>query len=209
MKLMRSDVSQGVSRGQRRTETADRPTFSISLRLPLECEALAAAPSDSEMERIEHANEATLDMLFTSADLGAAPIEDEALAEALRPLRVKIDMMVGMLARLSYRDRPLPEAREVEVGLSRLAWSQPEPLTPQSWLLVRLYFHELLREPVTLAGRVMSCTADPLTGGWRGDIAIADMSESLGESFARLVFLEHRRRLAHPASRAATSRSRA
>ncbi|MGH6988580.1 MAG: hypothetical protein ACREFD_02105 [Stellaceae bacterium] len=212
MKLMPSGPSPGTPRADRAPHRAggeDRPTFSLALRLPIEWQVLDGAPSDALLDRLEHANEGVLDLLFKSVDLGAPPTEDEALAEALRPLQLKIDMLIEMVARLAYQAQPLPAPREVELGLSRLAWSGPEALTPDSWLLAKLYFHDIFREPVTLAGRVASAQRDPLNGGERVEIELANLSDALSESFARLVFLEHRRRRAHGSGRAASARREA
>jgi hypothetical protein len=209
MKLMPSGLSNGspsIGRTRRRAGDEDRPTFSISLRLPIEWEALDGAPSDTLLDRLERGNERVVDLLFKSVDFGAPPAEDEGLTEALRPLRLKVDMLIEIVANLAYRDMTLPEPREVEIGLSHLAWSAPAALTPDSWLLVKLYFSDVFREHVTLAGRVTSAQPDSGTGGQRFEIALATMSEALSESFARLVFLEHRRRRAHDAGRAAPAR---
>ena len=43
------------------------------------------------------------------------------------PLRAKLDVVVEMLGRLSYRDTPLPPCREIEFGLSRMVWFGPLP----------------------------------------------------------------------------------
>lgn len=189
-----------VASNRRFSAAADRPTFLLALTVPFDSQGLDGPPSEDKLDQLERANSGVLATLLRSADLGAPPVEDEALSEALEPLRVKLDMVVEMLARLSYRDLVLPEARSIEIGLSQLRWVQAQPLPAGSWLLSRIYFHDIFREPVALAGRVASSTSDR-GGQVRIEVDLAQMSDALAESFGRLVFLEHRRQLAHRTGR--------
>lgn len=179
----------------------DRPTFSLVLTMPFEAQALERPPSEDALDQMERTNSGVIATLLKGADLGTAPIADESLAEALEPLRHKLDMLVEMVARLSYRDMAMPDAREIEIGLSHLRWTQAESLPVGGWLLSRIYFHDVFRELIALPGRVAAATADA-GGQFHIEIDLAQMSDALAESFARLVFLEHRRQLAHRAGRA-------
>jgi hypothetical protein len=209
MKLMRSDAPAATAGHRpRSTALADRPTFSLALTLPVEWQPLAEPPGHNLLGGLEHANAGVLATLLKSADLGAPPTEDEALADALAPLRAKLDMIVDMLARISYRDQALPERRDIELGLNHIMWSQAEPVPADSWMLSKLYFHEIFREPVVLAGRLKSCLPRPGGDRWDIDVELADMSEEVSESFARLVFLEHRRQLGRPGDRHGVARRR-
>lgn len=204
MKGTGSEARAAASR--RFAGAADRPTFSLALVLPFEVRELEGPPSEETLDRLERTNGGVLATLLKGADLGAAPVEDEALAEALEPLRVKLDLIVEMLARLSYGGLVVPEARPIEIGLAHLRWTQARPLAIGSWLLTRLYFHEIYREPIALAGRVAAC-ADR---GGQVDIEIdlAQVSDALAESLARLVFLEHRRQLAQRSRRSPLAEAR-
>ena len=188
---------------------ADRPTFSLTLALPTEREVIAGPPSGEMLDRLERSNGTVLATLLKCADLGKPPVEDEALTDALEPLRVKIDMMIEMLARLSYRGMTLPDPRPIELGLVHIRWSQPDPLPVDSWLLSKIYFHDTYREPVALAGRVTSCDPAQSDGARNIEVDLVEMSDGLSESFARLVFLEHRRQLAlHAGRRLSLARGR-
>jgi hypothetical protein len=197
-----------AGRAHRSAVETDRPTFSLTLTAPIAWEALAKAPNDDVLDRLERSNGAVLSTLLKGVDLGAAAIDDETLIEALEPLRVKLDMLVEMVARLFYRDHIMPPPRQIELGLSHILWSQREQLQPDRWLLNKIYFNDLFREPVTLAGRVKSCVAAPHHAGWNISVDLAAMAEDVSESFARLVFLEHRRQLAQHAARHAAERRR-
>jgi hypothetical protein len=203
MKLMGSEGPGETAVGhrpRRAASAADRPTFSLALTLPIEWEPIPGPPNGDLLERLERSNGGVLATLLKCADLGTPPVEDEVLADALEPLRVKIDMIVEMLARMSYRDQALPESWPIELGLTHLRWSQPAPLAENGWLLSRIYFHDIFREPIVLAGRVGSSSSGDPDGVSKIEVDLAEMSEGLSESFARLVFLEHRRQLAQKAA---------
>jgi hypothetical protein len=211
MKLMGSEAPTRTAAGnrpQRPAIEADRPTFSLALTVPIAWEILAAPPGDELLDRLERSNGAVLSTLLKGVDLGAPPIDDETLAEALEPLRIKLDMVVEMVARLFYRDQMLPPPRRIELGLGHILWSQSGQIQPDAWLLNKVYFSDLFRESVNLIGRVKSCVAAPGNGGWNIQVDLVAMAEHVSESFARLMFLEHRRQLAHHAAGHATERRR-
>lgn len=196
MKLMGSEAAVHTA-----ASAADRPTFSLALTVPVEWEPISGSPAIEMLNRLERANGAVLATLLRCADLGAPPVEDEILVGALEPLRVKLDMVMEMVARMSYRDLALPAPRAIELGLMHLRWSQSAPVPVDSWLLNKIYFHDVFREPVVLAGRVASCVPGQPEGVNKIEVDLAEMSEGLSESFARLVFLEHRRQLAQHAAK--------
>lgn len=199
MKLMGSQGPTGSAVGnpsRREGVATDRPTFSLAMTIPVEWEPLAGPPTDALLDRLERSNSGVLATLLKCADLGAPPVEDEALIEALAPLRLKVDMILEMLARMSYRELALPDPRPIELGLNHLRWIQPTALPTDRWLLNKIYFHDVFREPVVLAGRVASCQAQHAKETVKIEVDLAEMSDGVSESFARLVFLEHRRQLA-------------
>lgn len=182
----------------------DRPTFSSPLAIPVAWEVLPSAPTRAALEARERSNSASLNLLLQQIDLAAAPRPaDEELAETLLPVRLKLDLVITLLARLSYRDVRLPETHEIEIGLSRMSWTVPLPLAIGAWLAITLYFSDVFREPIVLDGEVVRCVDNIADGGWHIEVRFPEMSEAVGESLARLVFLEHRRRRARQPARAA------
>ena len=85
-----------------------------------------------------------------AADTGCTPRQWRTLIDELArlPLRAKLDLVIEMLSRLSYRDVTLPELCEVELGLDRIAWSSPQPMAAGTWLRLQLFFHDAYRENV-------------------------------------------------------------
>ena len=173
--------------------------------MPFSWEKTAGPPPLEALETLELQNHAILALLLQRIDVEAAPrAGDERLAEALRPIRLKLDLIVELISRLSLRDIALPAARMIEVGLDRIAWNAPEPLEIGAWLDFRLYFPGAYGEAVALSGHVTDCLPGERKGEWQVEATLAPMSETASDAFARLVFAEHRRRLAQRPARIGT-----
>jgi hypothetical protein len=179
------------------TGLTDREMFSSRLALPLTCERLDRPPSRELREAVDQSNTAILGFLLHGVDLEAMPRPaDERLAEALAPLRTKLDIIIEMLGRLSYRDIELPPTCDVELGPGRVAWLAPSPHQPGEWLRINFYFDAIFREPVVVFGRVTCCTAGSEPIGCRIQAELCEVPESIGESIARLALLRQRRQRA-------------
>ena len=100
---------------------------------------------------------------------------DERLAEALAPLRLKLDIVIEMLGRLTYRDVTLPAVRDIELGMDRIAWHSPRPLGVGEWLRLKLYFDPNFLEPVVLYARVASAISED-DGGCSVQAELAETS---------------------------------
>jgi hypothetical protein len=177
---------------------SDRPIFLSRLALPVSWEKLSRAPSAEDCERAGWANANTLGFLLHSIDLDAAQRpSDEHLLEALAPLRIKLDIVIEMLGRLTYRDVVLPPVRDIDLGITRMAWHSPQALRPGEWLRIKLYFDTKFLEPIVLYGRVESAVKEDLTGGCGVQAELTEIPGETEEAFARLAFLAQRRQLAH------------
>jgi len=184
----------GLGPRARAAAPVNEPVFSSRLVLPLGCERLDATPSGEVCEAVEQSNVGIVCFLLHGVDLEAmSRPADERLAEALAPLRTKLDMIIEMIGRLSYRDTQLPPLSEIELGIDRIAWHSPRPWQLGDWLGIRLYFDPTFREPVVLFGKVTSCADDPRNDARRLEAELIEMSESTGESITRLALLTQRR----------------
>ena len=160
-------------------------------------ERLDRAPSAERRATTARANANILDFLLQGIDLDAAlRPTDERLAEALAPLRIKLDIVIEMLRRLSYRDVELPPSQDIELGLTRLAWNSPVALRVDDWLRIRIFFDASFLEPVELYGQVASCVGEADAGGCNVQAELAEIGEEAGEALTRVAFLAQRRQLA-------------
>ena len=190
----------------RREVMSDRPIFLSHLALPVSWETLDRAPSPEDCDRAASANAGVVGFLLHGVDLDAVPRpSDENLAEALAPLRIKLDMVIDMLGRLTYRDVILPPVHDIELGTGRMTWHSPVPLRSGDWLRIKLYFDQKILEPIVLYGHVESSVGDDAGGGCGVQAELAEIPAHTEEAFARLAFLAQRRQLAQRPAAAARS----
>jgi len=183
--------------------------FSSRLVLPVSLERLACPPSREVRDAVERSNANVLAFLLLEVDLEAMPRSaDERLVEALAPLRTKLDMIIDMLGRLSYRDVELPPLSDIELSSTRIAWHSSHLLQPGDWLRIKLYFHPLFREPVVLFGNVTVRADEGETSGCHVQAELSEQPEFLAENIARLALLTQRRQRAHRPIQAAAKGER-
>ena len=171
--------------------------YSSRLRIPVSCDRLFHPPARDVCEVAERSNADVVGFLLQEVDLDAMPRPaDERLAEALAPLRTKLDMIIGLLGRLSYRDIRLPPVHDIKFEPSGIAWLSQGALDPGVWLRISLFFHPIFREPVVVFGRVTSCAEDDRSARWRLQADLAEMPNDIRDNILRLAFLTLRRQWA-------------
>jgi len=182
---------------------SDRPIYLTKLALPVSWEALDGAPSREDIGKAAWANASVFSFLLHGIDIDAAQRPaDERLAEALAPLRIKLDIVIEMLGRLAYRDVVLPALCNIELGTDRIAWHSPVPRRVGDWLRIRLYFDPNFLEPIVLYGRVANAMSDEV-GGSSVQAELSETSLETEEAVVRLAFLAQRRQLAQRGPHAA------
>jgi len=161
--------------------------------LPLCSVRLDEPPSLGVRQAVERSNSGVLGFLLQGVDLEALPRPaDERLAEALAPLRMKLDTIIDMLARLSYRDVELPALCRLELGPNQIAWRSPLPLHRGDWFRIELYFHPIFREPIVAFGKVTGSVEQSREEGFRIEVELIEMAEMTGQGLTRLALLTQR-----------------
>ncbi len=165
------------------------------LALPLAWEPLDHEPDGALRAQAEQSNAAILGHLLQEIELDAtlrAP--DEALAAALLPLRAKLDLLVDMVARLSYREVLLPPVRDVELAATRIAWDDEKAPAAEAWIRIALFLHPIIREPIVAFAHPPRVEPVPATRLFRIDADFFDFSERNYSDLARFAFVVQRRR---------------
>jgi hypothetical protein len=186
-----------------------RSIYLSRLALPISWEALDGAPSTEDCGKATWANAGVFSLLLHAIDVDAAQRpSDERLAEALAPLRIKLDIVIEMLGRLAYRDVEPPPVCNIEFATDRIGWESPRPLRVGDWLRIKLYFDPNFLEPIVLYGCVASAIPEDATGTCGVQAELVETSLETEEAVARLAFLAQRRQLAQrqPPSTARTTR---
>lgn len=177
---------------------SDRPIYLSKLALPVSWEPLESAPSQEECGKAAWSNAGVFGFLLHGIEIEAAQRPaDERLAEAMAPLRIKLDIVIEMLGRLAYRGLELPPVCDIELGMDRISWHSSVPRRVGDWLRLKLYFDPNFPEPIVLYGQVASAIPDDT--GCNAQAELAETSLETEEAVARLAFLVQRRQLAHRA----------
>jgi hypothetical protein len=188
-----AEESLGRAAG-RPTPGLDQPDLVASLSLPVASHRLDRPPSRDMAEAVARSNASVLGFLLEEIDLEALPRPgDERLAAALAPLRIKLDLLIDLMARLSYRDVILPPVSPVALGLTRVVWHSAQPWRPGDWLRLDLYFDQVFREPVSLYAAVTDCGSQDPDQNRRIEAKLSAMLDSTREQLTRLALLTQRR----------------
>lgn len=168
--------------------------FVSQLHLPIACDVLDGPPCEQMRLAADQSNFGILALLLHDIDIGAAPrVADEQLDEALKPIRTKLDIVIAMLARLSYRGIELPARCRIELGDRHIAWTADRRLRLGAWLRIAIYFDATFREPVVVFAQATGATALGAGGEYRNEAELAEIPEPIISDLSRLALLVQRR----------------
>jgi hypothetical protein len=106
---------------------------------------------------------------------------------------MKLDMVIDMLARLSYRDTDLPPLCQIELSPNQLVWYSAQALQPGDWVRFELYFHPTFREPIVAFGNVTSAVQHNRDEGFCVEAELIEMPDKTSQGLERLALLTQRR----------------
>lgn len=157
-----------------------------------------APPSPATLALWRHANLALLRGLATMESFVPPESEapaDAATAKALERVEAKLDLALGLLARLLAERGELPPALPVTLGTSRVSWRVAglAELAPGSELLLQLYLSPRLPEPLRLWARVGQVQPGGAETLYEAELLERDVE--FDEWLTRTLFRYHRRAL--------------
>lgn len=164
--------------------------------LPLSWTVLPAAPDAATLRRLNEAGEAALRMLTALEEqpheLGE---DDSAVVHELQRLDAKLNLALEMLAELLARNSAQTDRRWMRLTAAGIEWGCPVSPEPHSLVMLRIVLSPRLPRPLELLARVEGVSAD---GDARRVAArFEGLSEPLADGLERLIFIHHRRAVAH------------
>jgi len=143
---------------------------------------------------LSQARQSNLVLLHALSTLESAPEKDHdadpAISKAVDRLEAKLDVALGMLARLVAEQTNIPACAQVTLGARQIEWCEASTLpTRDSVVCILLHLSKKLPEPMQLYGRVISVQGD------RCVAEFIDLDEELEEWITRTLFRYHRRAL--------------
>lgn len=170
------------------TQEQKPAALSYEDHLPLAWQPL---PENDASQLHEHEN---LGALFAAAALEEhreVGGEEGPLQEEIRRLHQKMDLLVSMMCSLIRAQTLLPEVVSLQLSAQRVIWRHgANPPLPQQRVLVEIYLHRGLAQPLRLPARVVS-VADGVV-----DAVFEPLAETSLAALEQHVFLRHRRSIA-------------
>lgn len=163
--------------------------------LPLTWEPLALPLEESERLRISRDDEATLRLVALLDDFRPDAAEEPgAAASELAHIDFKLNVLLMLVSRLLAEGRQFPPAVPVRISARGLEWVSATPVPATGGLLVSLYLQPPYPRPLTLPARPVAI--EPTAGGQRVRVMFEGLTESAEDALERLIFRNHRRRIA-------------
>jgi hypothetical protein len=182
-------LEQPMSADSSMTRMTDAPSYEAAL--PLQWQALEAAPDPLTLERLGDDNLRVLSAVVTlSEQRGASATsgdETTAVDVEIARLHQKLNLLVDLVALLVSQQAPQPPARSVRVSWLGLRWSDPEA---KGLGLVQLRLHSGVPQPFVWPARIESRDGDSINARFE------PMPEACQAALERYVFLQHRRAIA-------------
>ena len=181
----------------------DQPTdpFNTGLvyedQLPLHWQAVVAPMDATHWLHLHETNEDVLRSLSMLEEHPHEIVEEHpAVAHELRRLDFKLNLLLDMVGLLVARDLALPARVLLRLAAHGLEWSTPQPPALGSLARLELYLSSKLPRPLVLLGRIQSHS--PAADGLSRVVAVfEDLSELEADWLEKIIFVHHRRQVAH------------
>lgn len=166
--------------------------------LPIQWQALSAAPDTAVLGRWDVANERVLRLVGVLEENTPEPGEEHSLGgHELARLDFKLNLALELLGYIVRHQLDLPDARPVRLHSAGVEWDCDASEAPAMGQRVQLalYLNPVMPNPMTIYGEVTHSA--PSDAGVRVAVAFSGMSEGVQDLLDKLIFRHHRRSIAH------------
>lgn len=172
-----------------------RPGPVIHGSFPLTWEVCSDRPNEHAQHVVNEANENTLRniLLLDNRVHDTGDERDEATPEIQR-LEQRLNLVIDLLAQVLSRDLHLPVPVPCEISRDVLLWSGDALPAPGAGVRASVYLNPNYPRPLCLYGVVE--TLEPREQGLYVRVRVSALPEPVGEYLDRLIFRDHRRRIA-------------
>ncbi len=173
----------------------DQSGLSYRHHFPLLWEPLARCGGDPVLQDRENVEALQTILLLEYGIVENAEHENRPTNPELQRLEKKIDLLVRLLSRLLMLQQTMPAPVEVILGSQTIAWPMTQVMVPGSFLRLSIHLSSLYPLPLRLDAVVLD-SVEREQGLWLR-AAYQGMSDNLRNELTRLIFLFHRRQIAH------------
>ena len=103
---------------------------------------------------------------------------------------LKINLLLDLVGKILAVNQPRPKAMPIRFNAVGATWRTKTPPAPGSQLVLEIYLHDALAEPVRLVGRVTKVAGDEI------NMRFNPPGEATADLIEKLAFRRHRRRVA-------------
>ena len=155
-----------------------------------------AVPVDGLRQRAAQvANEELLRILSVLEERPQELADDHpAVAQELRRLDSKLDLVLDLVGRVLAHQEPPPPAVAVRLHARDLEWVDARAPAAGNRIHVSVYLCLRVPRPLELSGRVRS--VQPATNGFRTVVDIDDPGDAVADLLEKIIFVHHRRTVA-------------
>lgn len=160
--------------------------------VPVTCQYLDDMPDDDQLTLMNINNEKVLRMVAALDEMHIDTHEDPGHAHDIARLEFKINMLMDLVGQLLERQLQPPPRSKICVNAYGMQIDMPgqDMFEPGQIVKVSAYFAESYPRPVDLFVSVSSVSAYTVSG------QVLALSESVQDLLERLIFRQHRRKLA-------------
>lgn len=162
---------------------------------PLVWEPFPAELSEHERRAVDEANISTLrNYLLLDSRVNEAGDERDETTPELQRVEQRLNLVIDLLAQLLVRDLPLPASASCEVSRDGVAWTGHSQPAAGTRVKLSLYLNPHYPHPLVLYGIADAVEARGQTHFVR--VALSELPEPVAQGLDRLIFRDHRRRVA-------------
>lgn len=177
------------------TSSVARPGPVLHGLFPLVWEPCTGELSEPARRAVDEANVTTLRnyLLLDSRTYEAGDEREEATPE-LQRLEQRLNLVIDLLAQVLSRDLQLPTPASCEVSRDAVVWTAASLPAVGDRIKLSLYLNPHYPRPLVLYGNIESLQAR--AEGRCARMALSELTEPVAEGLDRLIFRDHRRRVA-------------
>ncbi len=171
--------------------------------IPVECGLLQEPANAALRQRHQHDNAVLLQGLLVVDEQPVMEHDDElsSLGQELQRIDHKLNLVLELLSQTLRSWRSLPAPTSVRLTVDGVEWNSEEELPVDEPVLLRLYLSPVFPNPLVVTGRVQDCR----NSGDKFIISVCfdELGRQVREALEKLVFRQHRRKVARERSRKA------
>ncbi|MEW6354647.1 MAG: PilZ domain-containing protein [Pseudomonadota bacterium] len=151
--------------------------------------------SSAESAGIEQSNDDILRILYFLDEYYPEQVEEHGLSQELARMDFKLNLVLDLAGEILSYYHDIPKRVPAQLGAHGIEWDAEQAPAPEQRVMMEIYPSPRYPRALWLTGRVRR--VDPLASGFRVTVLFEDIAASTQEWLEKIVFRQHRRRVAY------------